>query len=120
MPSDRTGGQRRRPAVSAIWFVLVLMVSGCHKWVPAELGPSREFLNGKTRIHRTDGSTTIVMGPRIEGDSILGRAETSSGSVAVARTDVQRIELQAVDRTRTAIIGSVLLVLYTMLANYQN
>jgi len=55
--------------------LLVLTVGACHTWVPTQLGPSQQFLNGRTRVYDQDGHATIVMGPRVEGDSVIGRAE---------------------------------------------
>lgn len=98
--------------VSLRRLVLLVAVSGCHRWVPAELGPSNGFLTGRARLHAADGATRIVEGPRIVGDSIVGRAPNSSVSISTARADVQRIEVQRIDRGRTAIAGLGLLALY--------
>jgi len=97
-------------------LVLVLAVGGCHRWVPAELGPSNEFLNGRVRLHGVVGATRVVEGPRIVGDSIVGRAPNSSASITMARADVQRIEVQRIDRGRTAIVGAGLVALYWIAA----
>jgi hypothetical protein len=96
--------------------LLVLTVGACHTWVPTQLGPSQQFLNGRTRVYDQDGHATIVMGPRVEGDSVIGRAEGSSARVALARQDVERIEVQRVNRGRTAIVGIGLLALYYIAA----
>jgi hypothetical protein len=111
-PQCRPPRPRFRKLASTRLLVLLLAVSGCHRWVPAELGPSNEFLNGRARLHGADGTTRLVEGPRIVGDSIVGRAPNSSASITTARADVQRIEVQRIDRGRTAIVGSGLLVLY--------
>ena len=96
--------------------LLVLTVGACHTWVPTQLGPSQQFLNGRTRVYDQDGHAPIVMGPRVEGDSVIGRAEGSSARVALARQDVERIEVQRVNRGRTAIVGIGLLALYYIAA----
>lgn len=101
---------------SARLLVVLLAVGACHRWVPAELGPSNEFLNGRARLHGADGTTRIVEGPRIVGDSIVGRAPNSSASILTARADVRRIEVQRIDRGRTAIVGAGLLALYWVAA----
>jgi hypothetical protein len=73
-------------------------------------------VNERTRVHHQDGYATIVMGSRVEGDSVIGRAEGSSARVALARQDVERIEVQRVNRGRTAIVGIGLLALYYIAA----
>jgi hypothetical protein len=96
--------------------LLVFSVGACHTWVPTQLGPSQQFVNGRTRVHHQDGRATIMMGPRVEGDSVIGRVDGSSARVALARQDVERIEVQRVSRGRTAIVGIGLLALYYVAA----
>lgn len=98
--------------VALLVLAVNLAVSACHTWVPTELGPSHPFVNGRTRVHQRDGNGTIVMGPRVEGDSVVGRAGGSSARVAIARQDVERVEVQRISRGRTAIAGLGLLALY--------
>ncbi len=106
-----------RSAARCTWAaLLVLAVSACHSWVPTQLGPSQPFVNGRTRVHHQDGHATIMMGPRVEGDSVIGRADGSSARIALARQDVERIEVQRVNRGRTAIVGIGLLALYYIAA----
>ena len=81
-------------------------------WKPAELGPTREFLNGRTRIERTDGTTMIMRGPRLVGDSLVGTHEHTSARVALASAEVRRMEVQQIDRGRTAVVGVGLVLLY--------
>jgi hypothetical protein len=106
----------RSAARSSGVALLVLSVSACHSWVPTQLGPSQQFLNGRTRVYHPDGHAKIMMGPRVEGDSVIGRAEGSSARVALARQDVERIEVQRINRGRTAIVGIGLLALYYVAA----
>jgi hypothetical protein len=92
--------------------VALLFAAACHVWKPAELGPTREFLNGRTRIERSDGTTMIMRGPRLVGDSVVGTHERTSARVALASADVRRIEVEQIDRGRTAAAGAGLLLLY--------
>jgi hypothetical protein len=93
-------------------LMAVLSASACHVWKPAELGPTREFLNGRTRIERADGTTMIMRGPRLVGDSVVGTHEKTSARVSLASADVRRIEVEQIDRGRTAMVGAGLLLLY--------
>ena len=92
--------------------VVLMFVSGCHVWKPIELGPTREFVNGRMRIERTDGTSMIVRGPRVVGDSVVGTHERTSARVALASADVRRMEVEQIDRGRTAVVGAGLLLLY--------
>lgn len=93
--------------------VAALLLSGaCHVWKPTELGPTREFLNGRARIERTDGTIMVMRGPRLVGDSVVGTHERTPAHVALARADVRRIEVEQIDRGRTAAAGAGLVLLY--------
>jgi len=92
--------------------VFLMLASACHVWKPVELGPTREFVNGRTRIERTDGTTTIIRGPRLVGDSVVGTHERTSAHVALASADVRRMEVKQISRGRTAVVGAGLLLLY--------
>jgi hypothetical protein len=104
-----TGASRVLHALEA--FAL-LVVSGCHVWVPTELGPSKQFVNGRTRLHRGDGTTVVMEGPRVEGDSIIGRPPNSGARIGVAQSEVRSVEVRQLSRGRTAAVGVVLFVLY--------
>ena len=91
---------------------LLMVASACHAWKPVELGPTREFVNGRTRIERTDGTIMIMRGPRLVGDSVVGTHERTSARVALATADVRRLEVEEVSRGRTALVGVGLLILY--------
>jgi hypothetical protein len=92
--------------------VALVFASACHVWKPIELGPSKEFVNGRARIERTDGTTQIVRGPRLVGDSVVGTHERTSARVALASADVRRMQVEQIDRGRTAVVGAGLLLLY--------
>jgi hypothetical protein len=89
-----------------------MLTTACHVWKPATLDPTHEYLNGRARLYRTDGSSVIVNGPRVVGDSIVARWPNGTARVAFARSDVQRVEVSRVSRGRTAAVGLVLFVAY--------
>jgi len=91
---------------------VLLVANACHVWKPAELGPTHGFINGRTRIERTDGSSVIVRGPRLDGDSVVGTHATTQARVTLPYADVRRVEVQRISRGRTALVGAGLLVLY--------
>lgn len=99
-------------ATRALGICSLCVMSGCHVWVPTELGPSRQFVNGRARLHRGDGTTVTMEGPRLEGDSIIGRPPNSSARIAVSQGDVRGVEVRRLSRGRTAAVGVLLFVLY--------
>ena len=96
--------------------VALLALNACYVWRPATLDPSHDFLYGTARISRTSGAETVVRGPRLVGDSILATATRTVTPVAIARTDVQRIEVRRLSRGRTAIAGIGIMAAYFALA----
>ncbi|HUQ83031.1 MAG TPA: hypothetical protein VM076_17900 [Gemmatimonadaceae bacterium] len=93
-------------------FAAVMLTTACHVWQPATLDPAHEYLNGRARLYRTDGISVILDGPRVEGDSIVGRWPGGSARVALARSDVQRVEVSRISRGRTAVVGLGLFAMY--------
>ena len=108
-PRQRGRGPR---FVRAFGICALAITSGCHVWVPTELGPSKQFVNGRTRLHLADGKTLLIEGPRIEGDSVVGRPPNSSARIGVAQSDARGLEVRRLSRGRTAAVGAVLFVLY--------
>jgi hypothetical protein len=51
-------------------------------------------------------------GPRVEGDSIIGRPPNSGARIGVAQSEVRSVEVRQLSRGRTAAVGVVLFVLY--------
>jgi hypothetical protein len=100
------------PTIRALGISALIVLSGCHVWVPTELGPSKQFVNGRARLHRADGTTLVMEGPRVEGDSIIGRPPNSSARLGLAQSDVRSVEVRRLSRGRTAAVGVVLFVLY--------
>jgi hypothetical protein len=104
----RDSGHVARAGVAAF----LLLANACHVWGPAELGTQHQFLNGRTRVYRADGSSVIMVGPRIEGDSVIGTWAGTSARMALPRADVQRVEVYRVDRGRTALAGIAIVGVY--------
>ena len=107
---------RGSSVIRALGLCALVASSGCHVWVPTQLGPSQQFVNGRARLHRADGTTVVVEGPRVEGDSIVGRPPNSSAHIGVAQADVRSVEVRRLSRGRTAAVGGVLFVLYQVLS----
>lgn len=107
-PSSRHHAPRRVLAITSA----LLSLNGCYVWQPAVLDSTHEFLNGQARLTRTSGVTTVVRGPRLVGDSIIGTATRTVTPVAVPRADVQRIDVRRLSRARTAGAAAVLMAAY--------
>lgn len=93
---------------------LLLTVNACYVWRPAALDPTPGFLNGTTRLTRTNGAQVIVRGPRVVGDSIVATSTRTVTPVSVARSEVQKIEVRQLSRGRTAAVGAVLMAVYLL------
>ena len=114
----------RRPSRSRRMGRLALLVwlSACHAWRPQTLGPTTDFAeNSRLRVDRTDGTSTIVLGPRIVGDSVIGVWAGSSDRIAVAISDVRHAEEFRTSPKRTAlaavgVVGGVVIVVGAGLA----
>jgi hypothetical protein len=109
----------RRAARLLSWsacVALLLAANACHVWRPAALDETHDFINGRARIERADGASTIVRGPRIEGDSVVATHVKTATRVTLPRTDVRRIEVERISRGRTALAGAGLVGLYLVIS----
>ena len=107
---------RRWIAMSAI----ALSTSACMTWETQQVSPD-QVISGKPaqlRITGSGGSRTIMAGPTIVGDSLVGASAESLATpaarrLATALSDVQMLEVQRVNagRTALAVVGTGLAAL---------
>ena len=90
------------------------VVQGCHTWRRAELEPTPVSAAGqRVRVVRRDGSTTVLAGAHVIGDSLVGTQQKSSSRVAMPVTDIRRAERYELNGTRTTLlVVGVLAALY--------
>jgi hypothetical protein len=95
-PKNSLGPLRR----SILASTCVLLLSGCTVWEdPPAPGPAgARALHGLVRVMRTDGSSMELGDVRVQRDSIVGTPRRNvDARVAIALSDVQRMEVKRVD-----------------------
>ena len=83
----------------------LITVTACRVWSPAQLDPQHGLPKGRVRLSRADGSSLVMVDPRLEGDSVAGTWAGSQARVAIARADIKRIDVYRVDRATTVLAG---------------
>jgi hypothetical protein len=91
--------------------VLALHTSACTTWEIQPASPAQVVSRkpGQVRITHAGGGRTIMAGPRVVGDSLLGVAtdsQTAQGPrrLSAALSDVRSVEVQRVDGGKTALM----------------
>jgi hypothetical protein len=92
-------------------LVVLILAGACHSWqsrdistgvAPAVAGRS------EVRVTRSDKSRLRVEEPRIEGDSLTGRAAGGPARITMPLSDVHRVETREFSKGRTAlVVGSI-------------
>jgi hypothetical protein len=100
---------------------LLLWLNACHVWRPQTLGPATRFdSKAHVRVERNDGSSVVFIGPRIVGDSVIGLWAGSSSRLAVAVSDVRRVDEYRASPARTTltvlgVVGGAVIVVGAVL-----
>lgn len=110
--NDRLPAPNHAAVRAMLTAAMVLSLNACYVWQPAVLDSTHQFLNGTARLTSTDGGVVVLRGPRVVGDSIVGTATRTVTPVAVARSDVRRVEVRRLSRGRTAAAGAVVMAAY--------
>ena len=91
--------------------VLALHTSACMRWETQTVSPDQVISQkpAQVRITLAGGNRTIVAGPTIVGDSLIGASadsQTAPGArrLSAALSDVQSVELQRVNGGKTALM----------------
>jgi hypothetical protein len=89
---------------------LVLHTSACMTWETQQVSPDQVVSRNpsQVRITHAGGGRTIMAGPAIVGDSLVGvpaESQSAPGArrVATALSDVQSVEVQRVNGGKTAL-----------------
>ena len=129
-PTVVSGGRirlfRRWARPVAVVLFVASAVQACHKWV-ARTEPAREVLAAKAeslvRLTKADGAKQVILEPTIAGDSLIGSTPTvrrDRDRVSVALGDIRSIEVQRINRVRTALfvlgVGTAALIALVMVA----
>jgi hypothetical protein len=108
----------------ARWLVtlpalLCCSLAACTTWRAAPVtGPQAVSLSGASavRITRSDMSVVVLQHPQVQGDSVIGQAGNPPQRVAVATSQIQRLEVRKVSATRTTGLSLGVLAAVTIVA----
>ncbi|HEU4451402.1 MAG TPA: hypothetical protein VFR81_00040 [Longimicrobium sp.] len=92
----------------ALVLALLLAAPGCTAWgrQPTPEPSSSRPIPSAVRVTRQDGSTTVLTGAAVSGDSIVGTgAEGERSAVAIA--DVRTLQARRTDLIRTVALTTV-------------
>jgi len=107
-PFRRPGARRRAIAL----LLMSLSAAGCTTWQTAKVTPQVLLETEKpksVRVTAQDDTRQVLRGPRIATDTLRGlRGWNGKDSVAVAVTDIGRIERQRVSPARTVVLLAIL------------
>jgi hypothetical protein len=100
------------PARLSMLVALSLAAAACHSWQAGDISSGvAPAVAGEqaVRVTRRDGRREIVDGPQVEHDSLTGYGRAAKRRVALALSDVARIERLRRDagRTTLTVVGSV-------------
>lgn len=92
-------------------LLLLLCVPGCQGWHRRDLprpgtGPAAASDVGRVRVTHADGRVLELRRAQLAGDSLVGEAGAPPGRVAVALSDVRRLE----ERRASRLVGVALFV----------
>ena len=110
MTMRRNVSRRHRPArtlrpLHAALLVCLSMSQACHTWSRTQLAPTPAFREGqRVRVVRSDGSRTVLVAPRVDGDSLVGSSPGSSTRVAIPVADIRRAERYELNAVRTTLL----------------
>lgn len=102
MPSSASLPGSRRPAASALLFLLYL--TACHTWQTGTPTPA-QFVErehpAQVQVTRTDGSTVILDAPSVRGDSLVGQSVGTPDSVGMSGVPLGDVTSVAVKKAAT-------------------
>ena len=96
-------------------LLLGLTLGGCHSWRVETASASQAIATQPSRsirVQKRDGEVLVIDKPRVVGDSIQGLMADLPGnlSVAVALSDVQRVETNHFDAGKTWLTLGILTI----------
>ena len=104
--TELIGTLRRARNVCAI--LLSLLAAGCSAWRPlpgAGLGPSQSERLGNAKVFMRDGTELELDNATVRPDSIIGFGGETRTRLAVARSDVTRVDARQPDDAGTFVLG---------------
>ena len=86
-------------------LAFILLLNACYAWRPVQLTPTHPLgENERVRVVRSDGSTLVLVAPRVVSDSLVSERPGSAARLAIPMTDVRRTDTRRLNRGRTALL----------------
>lgn len=118
MGFDHPRGRRLLTLSEVLLSLLLLVVAACMTWQPAAVRPATASPPSNLRVTTTGGAVHDLRDAVIFSDSVRGYAPVDSTYVAIATSDVVRIERRRLARDRTMLlIGGIALTAFIVINN---
>jgi hypothetical protein len=108
---SRTYPRPRNPWLALICHLSTIAFAGCTHWAGQDLSADR-LLQAKhpdrIRVARVAGERTVMIAPRIAGDSLLGLIENHGSRTrgAIALAEIRQVEIRRVNVVATAALAA--------------
>ena len=89
------------------WPMIAVLAAACTQWQPASVSPSELVSSthpARLRVTGRDSSITVVDGPAVSGDSLVGRVQGSPWAIALP--DVSGVAVQTIHGAHSAMLIS--------------
>ena len=98
---------RRHSLPGAACLLVVALLVSCHSWRVSDRPMPRALSEDdpeEVRVTLSDGSVTTFLGPRLEGDSLVGRTWKGGPERTVALADVVQVEVRKLSIAKTSLL----------------
>jgi hypothetical protein len=105
---NATNRFRAGAAKRVLWarrLALALLLNACYTWRPVQLTPTHPVgEKQRVRIVRSNGSTLMLVGPRVISDSLVSDPPATMTRIAIPLTDVRRTDTRQLSQGRTLLL----------------
>jgi hypothetical protein len=88
-------------------LLLCIQLSACYSWHTEEVAPAQAIAGSQpeqVRITEPGGTTVVVLGPTVAGDTLRGRSAISGYPVAIPLAEVLQLETRRSNGTSSALV----------------
>lgn len=89
------------------WLMAAVATMACTQWQPQSVSPSElvsDIHPARLRVTARDSSTTVVDGPSVAADSLVGRVQGNRWAIALP--DVTGVAVQSIHGAHSALLIS--------------
>lgn len=99
---------RRHPLLRAACALVAALFVACHSWRVSDRPVSRVLAEDdpeEVRVTLADGTTPTFLGPRLEGDSLVGRTYQGGPPRTIALADIRQVEVRRISVAKTSLVA---------------